>query len=146
MTQGFGEGPQRILLVRHGETTFNAEGRIQGSLDVSELNAIGRSQASAMGRFLADTEANLGHIVVSPMRRARQTLSLVREELLRADDAGDGNMGAPISSTDIVVDEVREIDLWEWQGKLKTDLERDLPSEYKVWKESPGDLRLSGGR
>ena len=45
--------PYRILFIRHGETPYNAEGRLQGQRDIG-LNGKGREQASAVGRTLRE--------------------------------------------------------------------------------------------
>jgi probable phosphoglycerate mutase len=77
----------RILFVRHGETDYNAEGRLQGQRDIP-LNGRGRAQASAIGRALtkampeaiAALEAAEA-FVASPLLRTRQTMELARASL-----------------------------------------------------------------
>ena len=63
----------KLLVVRHGETQFNAEGRYLGALD-PELNAIGVAQAAALNAVLP---ANPNAVICSPLRRARQTAEIV---------------------------------------------------------------------
>ncbi len=63
----------KLLVVRHGETQFNAEGRYLGALD-PELNATGISQARALNAVLP---ANPNAVICSPLRRARQTAEIV---------------------------------------------------------------------
>ena len=63
----------KLLLVRHGETHFNAEHRYLGALD-PELNAKGLSQARDLHSVLP---VNLDAIVCSPLRRARQTAEIL---------------------------------------------------------------------
>jgi broad specificity phosphatase PhoE len=63
----------KILVVRHGETQFNAEHRYLGALD-PELNAKGVSQANELHSVLP---ANLDAVVCSPLRRARQTADIL---------------------------------------------------------------------
>ena len=79
----------RLCMVRHGETDWNAERRIQGQLDIP-LNAKGRSQALAMARGLADER--FAALYSSDLQRAMQTaaatasthqLAIRREPLLR---------------------------------------------------------------
>ena len=77
----------RILFVRHGETDYNAEGRLQGQRDIP-LNRRGRAQASAIGRALRmampDAIAALEAaeaFVASPLGRTRQTMELARAAL-----------------------------------------------------------------
>ncbi|KPF62851.1 phosphoglycerate mutase [Bosea sp. AAP35] len=74
--------PHRLILVRHGETDWNREGRLQGGQDIP-LNALGRSQAAeAAGRLrtLAPDFATLDYIG-SPMQRARETMDILRATL-----------------------------------------------------------------
>jgi phosphoserine phosphatase len=57
----------RILLARHGETPWNAEGRYQGQIDIP-LSPVGESQATALGKRLHDVQIN--RAVASPLSRA----------------------------------------------------------------------------
>jgi broad specificity phosphatase PhoE len=74
----------RILFIRHGETGYNAGGRLQGQRD-EPLNGKGRDQASAIGRFLrgavGDEIARIaarGAFWASPLSRTRETMELAR--------------------------------------------------------------------
>jgi broad specificity phosphatase PhoE len=75
-----------LYFVRHGETDWNREGRLQGQRDV-ELNAAGRRQAAACGAILGDLLRRIGRrpdafvYVSSPLSRARETMALMRERL-----------------------------------------------------------------
>lgn len=74
--------PHRLILIRHGETDWNREGRLQGGQDIP-LNDLGRKQATeAAGRLrtLAPDFATLDYIG-SPMHRARETMDILRAEL-----------------------------------------------------------------
>src|SRR5205085_1137604 len=62
--------PTNILLIRHGETAWNAERRLQGHLDIA-LNHEGERQAALLGAALADEALDV--IVASDLMRARQT-------------------------------------------------------------------------
>jgi broad specificity phosphatase PhoE len=76
----------KLLIVRHGETQFNAEGRYLGALD-AELNTAGISQAKSLRSILPDA---LDGVVCSPLRRARQTAEILcqgRNLELSIDDA-----------------------------------------------------------
>ncbi len=68
----------RLCLVRHGETEWNAERRIQGQIDIA-LNATGLRQAAAAGRWLAD--AGIGALYSSDLRRAWQTAQAIGRTL-----------------------------------------------------------------
>lgn len=76
--------PCRIVFIRHGETDYNAEGRLQGQRDIP-LNGKGRAQASAVGATLAkrmrpelDALDSAGAFYVSPLGRTRETAELAR--------------------------------------------------------------------
>lgn len=70
----------RIALVRHGETAWNAEGRLQGQTDIP-LNETGRAQARAAGKRLTEHDGGWGALVSSPLGRAAQTAELIGGEL-----------------------------------------------------------------
>src|SRR4051812_26559553 len=75
-----------IYYMRHGETDWNVEGRLQGGID-TPLNERGRAQAVHAGRVLADLfgrqnlHASNFAFVASPLRRARVTMDMIRAEL-----------------------------------------------------------------
>ncbi len=84
----------RLCIVRHGETTWNAEHRVQGQLDVP-LNAIGHAQAEAASKVLALEKFDV--IYSSDLSRARQTAqptaSLLSMEILREKDLRERHYG-----------------------------------------------------
>jgi broad specificity phosphatase PhoE len=76
--------PFRLIFLRHGETSYNAENRLQGQRDIP-LNARGRDQASAIGKTLRarlgeeiDRLEAAGGFFASPLKRARETGELAR--------------------------------------------------------------------
>ena len=81
------DGHKRLYLIRHGETDWNTENRIQGSTDKS-LNAVGLRQADALRRYLADAPIEL--IASSHLRRAAQTADAVAAAHPRARNAAAG--------------------------------------------------------
>jgi len=100
----------QLHLVRHGQTAWNAERRIQGQLD-TELDERGRDQARALRPTLA--AAGIGAIYCSSSLRTRETAALA--------------LTAP--HPDIVFrDELREIRLGVWQGRLWSDVEAEDPA------------------
>ncbi|MGP5162931.1 histidine phosphatase family protein [Arthrobacter rhombi] len=70
----------RIALVRHGETAWNAEGRLQGQTDIP-LNETGRAQARAAGKRLTEHDGGWGALVSSPLGRAVETAALIGAQL-----------------------------------------------------------------
>jgi broad specificity phosphatase PhoE len=112
-----------IYYIRHGETSWNAEGRLQGARDVA-LNDLGRKQAAQAGNILADLFARDGRdksalsFVSSPLGRARSTMELVRGELkLPAADYG-------------LDDRLREIGYGEWEGSTLAEMQTVDPELF----------------
>lgn len=67
-----------ICLVRHGETDWNALGKIQGRTDIP-LNSTGIQQAEECGEFLKATEWDV--MITSPLKRAKQTAEIINQYL-----------------------------------------------------------------
>ena len=101
----------RVVAVRHGETDWNRNGRMQGWAPV-ELNETGRQQAAALGEWLT-TEYDVDRVSASDLRRTRETTDLVREAL--ADP--------PVE----YVPDWRERDLGMYQGLTYADVEARFP-------------------
>jgi broad specificity phosphatase PhoE len=79
--------PYRLVFLRHGETAYNAENRLQGQRDIT-LNARGREQAQAVGGTLrARIESEIEELeaadafIASPLKRARETMEIAREAM-----------------------------------------------------------------
>jgi 2,3-bisphosphoglycerate-dependent phosphoglycerate mutase len=95
-----------LLLVRHGETDWNAEGRLQGHTD-RPLSDYGRRQARQLAEELADEP--LDAVYASDLARARETAEIVGERL-----------GLPVT----LDPELREKDWGTWEGLTPTERER----------------------
>ena len=102
-----------VYLVRHGETDYNAEGRLQGHLPIP-LNDRGRAQAKRLARKFQEIQVDA--IYSSDLPRAVQTAEIVAEL-----------KGLPIH-TDA---RFRERSLGHWEGRLYSEVEREL--EEKNW-------------
>lgn len=74
----------RISLVRHGQTDWNHDGRIQGRSDIP-LNDTGREQARETGRALAAAGRRFDGVYASPLARAMETASIIAHELRMSD-------------------------------------------------------------
>jgi len=102
-----------IWLIRHGQTEFNATGRIQGAKD-SPLTALGVEQGRRIGAKLREIVPAEARIIASPLGRTLHTARLVR------DTAG--------LATGIETDaRLAEISLGEWDGMLKDDIRAIAP-------------------
>jgi broad specificity phosphatase PhoE len=112
-----------IYYMRHGETDWNVEARLQGGID-TPLNQLGRTQAAHAGRVLADLFARQGldasnlAFVASPLRRARATMDIVRAEL-KLPPGGYG-----------LDDRLREIGYGHWEGSTLAQAQVSHPELY----------------
>jgi broad specificity phosphatase PhoE len=106
-----------ILLVRHGETEWNLERRIQGHLD-SPLTARGISQARGVGQLVGSLpDAAAVRIVTSPLGRARRTAQIIGEQLA--------------SFPELVADDrLREISVGSWDGLTYHDIALRRPGIF----------------
>jgi probable phosphoglycerate mutase len=106
-----------IYLVRHGQTEFNRERRIQGHVD-SPLTELGVRQAKAVGGLLADLirEPDGWHIVSSPLGRAHATARHIAERL----------GGLPIE----LDDRLKEMSWGAHDGRLRSELEAEHPETF----------------
>ncbi|WFU38917.1 histidine phosphatase family protein [Bradyrhizobium sp. CB82] len=126
-----------IYYLRHGETEWNALGRLQGTRDIP-LNARGRGQALQAAGILADLFAREGRdkaslpYVSSPLGRARMTMELAR-----------GKLGLPIADYSLD-DRLREIGYGAWEGLTLPESEAADPDVYArrlvdKWTVAPSD-------
>jgi glucosyl-3-phosphoglycerate phosphatase len=104
----------RLILVRHGETAWNAGKVLQGQSDI-ELSERGREQARSLISVVHKWQPN--HVVTSDLRRARQTASLI---------------GYPDAMVDA---RWREADLGEWTSKSVVDLMAADAVQYQRWRD-----------
>ncbi|MGC1468829.1 MAG: histidine phosphatase family protein [Sphingorhabdus sp.] len=124
---------KRLFIARHGETVFNAAGRMQGMYAHTPLTREGCEQASDMGAAMlrhVQPDAPLA-LISSPAGRTLQTLALVAEELGRDFHEND---------TDV---RLREIDVGDWDGCYYKDIAPDIRTimdmEHKLFiKKAPG--------
>ena len=121
-----------ILLVRHGETEWNQQRRIQGRFD-SPLTSRGEAQAQAVGRFLGELpEAASARIVASPLRRAMRTAEIIRAHLAAVSDL-------------VIDDRLREISAGAWDGLTFRDIEQLSPGTFDGDGRYEWNFRAPGG-
>ena len=118
----------RILLARHGETPWNAEGRYQGQIDIP-LSPVGEAQARALGERLKDMR--IDRAVASPLSRAQATAKFAlgpeRENLLLTEP------------------DLQEIAHGEWEGLLASEIQDKDPARLRAWREEPDTVLMPGG-
>ena len=115
-----------ILLVRHGETEWNATGRFQGSKDIA-LSQEGLLQAKFLKERLHN---NFDLIYTSPLIRAKQTAELICEN-------------TPF--VPIIENELREISFGAWEGLTLSQISTQYVSEFNSWKTDEINGYLVGG-
>lgn len=114
-----------ILLVRHGETAWNREGRYQGRTDIP-LSEVGEDQVRGLRDRLA--RIPIAFAVSSPLSRARVTAEIILA----------GRAGIELDSG------LQEISHGGWEGQLASDVERSHAELFGVWKSAPGRTSPAG--
>lgn len=122
-------GDRHILyLVRHGESVYNAEGRVQGQSDIP-LSPLGEEQSEAVAEALARVPVTV--IYSSPLLRARQTAERIA-----------ARHGLPI----LFDDRLKELHAGIFQGKLRRELQELFPEEYAAWSSGDPHYVIPGGQ
>jgi broad specificity phosphatase PhoE len=109
---------KRLILVRHGETEWNAREILQGQADI-ELSENGRAQARALASLIARWSIDMA--VTSDLKRTRQTSEL---------------LGFPQARADALW---READLGLWTARDVKDLKATDGAAYRAWREGRGN-------
>lgn len=118
---------ERLHLMRHGETDWNVELRMQGHRDIP-LNAAGRAQAAAAVPIVTALRPDI--VVASDLRRASETAA----EIARA---------LRVPST--IDRRLRETRLGEWEGLTRTEVESRWPALWETWRHRGAQFAPPGG-
>ncbi|MEU7619433.1 histidine phosphatase family protein [Micromonospora rifamycinica] len=111
----------RLIVWRHGNTDWNATGRVQGQTDVP-LNDLGREQARTAAPLLAALRPDV--VVASDLRRAADTAAALAQLT-----------GHPVRPDA----RLRERHFGQWQGLALTDAAEQFPAEYARWRAGDPD-------
>lgn len=118
---------KRVVLVRHGQSTWNEEGRIQGSSDFSVLTTKGESQADISRQMLVEDSFDV--CFTSPLKRSKKTAEIIW-----------GSREA-----EMIFDyDLREIDLYSFQGLLKKEGKEKFGEAFRQWQEDPANFVIDG--
>jgi phosphoserine phosphatase len=117
----------RLILIRHGETEWNVEGRYQGQAD-PPLNSKGRRQARSLASKLSG--AGLQRLISSPLKRAAETAQILAEIL-----------ELPV----FMDDRLMEIHQGDWQTLLRTEIEGQYPELFRRWESEPWQVTPPNG-
>jgi 2,3-bisphosphoglycerate-dependent phosphoglycerate mutase len=112
----------RVLLVRHGETDWNASGRIQGHND-TPLNAAGRQQAQRTAQRLACEPIKA--LYSSDLARAFETATII---------------GAPLGLTVVTSARLRERQYGLWEGLTAAEIQARYPEQFAIWRARTTDF------
>ncbi len=117
----------RLVLVRHGLSSFNANGLIQGRTDDSFLTEEGYKQAKKAGKALSNI--NFNNIYSSPLQRAAETAKTINNSFS--------------AKQNIIFDNnLLEVDLGLWSGLKINEVKNKYPEAYSEWKNDPENLSL----
>jgi probable phosphoglycerate mutase len=119
---------RRVLVLRHGQSTWNVERRWQGWLD-APLTSTGEGQAMARGRALARERPAPVAVYTSDLTRARRTAELIAVEL-----------GVPSASDE----GFRERHGGDWQGRTADEIDRRWPGLRDAWRRGEIDAPPGG--
>jgi len=118
---------KRLYLVRHGQTSWNLEGKTQGSKD-STLTPLGIKQAEMLGQRL--NKIQLDTIYSSPLKRAQSTAQII----------------ANMQNIDCILDDrLVEMNFGEWEGLTNFDIEKNYPDNFKTWRDNPHIAKIPNG-
>ncbi len=117
----------RIVLVRHGESTFNIEKRIQGRSDLSRLTERGYQQATCVQKALEGITFTQAYS--SPLERARATAQTIL-----------AHQTVSLDTTP----QLQEIHLPDWSGMTFAEVRDQQPEAYHLWRHHPDELAMAG--
>ncbi|WP_017208913.1 histidine phosphatase family protein [Clostridium beijerinckii] len=115
-----------LLLIRHGETEWNALGKFQGCTDI-ELSEEGIKQAQILRNRL---NGEFDWIYASPLSRAFKTANIL----------------ASIADKEVIIEpEIREINFGEWEGLTVKQISEKYPDVFKAWRTDKKESYICGG-
>ena len=118
-----------VLVARHGETTWNLEGRYQGRLE-SELSELGKRQGSALADALTHEKPRIARIVSSPLKRCTTTAQFVADRF-----------GLSVETDERLI----EIGHGNWENRLRDEIMASEPQNWYLWKNKPTEIVFSTG-
>ena len=116
-----------LILVRHGQTDWNVNGRYMGWMD-ENLNQEGVQQAERLAQRLDWWP--ISAVYSSPLKRAVRTADIVAK---------------PHSIAVQTIEELGEMRIGAWEGMFAGDIAAKYPELWKTWRTNPGDFRMPGG-
>lgn len=118
----------RVIIVRHGQSSYNAQQKIQGRCDESVLTNKGREDAQQLGEVLQDLSFDAFYC--SPLQRAKQTAEIIQSFLTNSPG---------LKPTERLL----EVDLPLWEKQSKQEVRENFAEDYRCWKERPHEFKMS---
>jgi len=117
----------KLFLIRHGQTSWNVEGRYQGDQDI-ELNSTGIMQAGLAAKYLS--RVGFSNIYSSPLSRTMETARIINRR-----------RGLEIK----VMQDLKEMDFGKWEGMKFEEINSTYNIDYQKWLDDPYHNRPTGG-
>lgn len=118
----------RVIIVRHGQSTYNAQKIIQGRCDRSVLTDKGINDAHQVGKALS--ELKIDAFYCSPLQRAKQTAEIIQQYLTDV---------SAVQPTE----QLLEVDLPLWEEMKKDEVIAQFGDDYHQWKTNPQDFKMT---
>jgi len=120
----------RVVIVRHGQSTYNLEQMIQGRCDQSVLTEKGRADAEKLGAVLSQLDA--AALYSSPLQRAKETAEIIQNRF---------QVSPPLEVSELL----QEVDLPLWEQRKKQEVVEEFPEDYECWKNRPHEFYMTVG-
>ena len=117
----------RVIIVRHGQSNYNAQKRIQGRSDRSVLTEKGRADARLVGETL--NALDIAKIYCSPLQRARQTATIIQQSFTSP-------------PTLEATGQLLEVNLPLWETLTKQEVVSQFPDAYQKWHRQPDEFSM----
>jgi broad specificity phosphatase PhoE len=117
-----------LILVRHGQTTWNCEGRFRGRANIP-LDDTGLAQAQAASQYIA-VHWKPKAVYCSPLLRARQTAEAIAEPFILHERAHPGFL---------------DLDVGAWEGLTEDEVNARWTQALRAWHETPENAPIPGG-
>lgn len=117
----------RVIIVRHGQSSYNADKKIQGRCDESVLTEKGRADAQIVGATLSNLKIDAFYS--SPLQRAFKTAEVIQGYLKD-------------TPTPQPLEKLLEVDLPLWEKLAKDEVKEKFPEEYRCWKQRPHEFKM----
>ncbi len=115
----------RVIIVRHGQSSYNMQKMIQGRCDESVLTEKGSADAQKVGMALSSLSFDA--VYSSPLQRAKQTAEIIVSYLQSPPEL-------------LTPDTLMEVDLPLWEKLRRQEVQEKFPEDYLCWKERPHEF------